>query len=60
MPIRFQIPFSLNLEDNQIDRIERDIDKKIQKINNNYYDKTVYELDTYSIEVVVTLRERSK
>lgn len=60
--IKFQIPLSANLTDEQITDIEEDINKRIQALNQNFLiNEPHFKLDNYSINIIVVVREiRSK
>ena len=58
MTMKFEIPFPISLTDEQFARIKDDIHKRTKALNQ--ITKTTYELDTYTISILVVLKEVSK
>lgn len=58
MTIKFEIPFPVNLTDEQITDMEEDINKRIQIFNRER--RQSFELDNYLITLLVELREVGK
>lgn len=54
MTVKFEIPIPINLTDEQITEIEEDINKRIHTLNQET--KKIFELNSYSINIIVVLR----
>ena len=58
MTLKFEIPFPVNLTDEQITLMKNDINTRLQSMNQKL--ETQYELEYYRVSLIVGVREASE